>query len=490
MALDGRPRLNLASFVTTKMERAAENLMTEASTKNAIDLDEYPQTTAMQQRCVNMLARLFHAPLDACEDGTGTACVGSSEAIMLATLAMKWAWKERRTKKGLDVSKPNIVFGSNIQVVWHKACKYFEVESREANVSPDCLVLTAERAKPLVDENTIGVCAMLGSTYNGEYEDVKGIHDMLVALNKEKGWEVPLHVDAASGGFVAPFLHDKLVWDFQLPNVKSINVSGHKFGLVYAGIGWLVFREKHNLHPDLVFHVNYLGGDQSSFTLNFSKGAGTIVGQYYNLLRLGRTGYTQVMTNCASNAYYLREKLLETGKVEIHDKAHVPLVAFSLKASIRCGIPPSTPRNRCWPLFMQDKLSNKGWIVPAYTCPPGAEDLAILRVVVRDDFSRDLADALLSDMLKAMDWLEHHPATHHAKHAGHIKEQRQKRRERKAEDDKARLEKRAAADAGKPEAEAAAEEEAQPPLIEQHHIHSLKTDPAHRSTGEKTHGVC
>lgn len=249
--------------------------------------------------------------------------------------------------------------------------RYFEVEARFANVSPDCLVLTAERAKPLIDENTIGVCPILGSTFNGEFEDVKAIHDMLEALNATTGWDVGIHVDAASGGFIAPFLNPSLEWDFRLPLVRSINASGHKFGLVYAGIGWLCFRGKKDLPEDLVFHVNYLGGDQSSFTLNFSRGASQIVGQYYNFLRLGKEGYREVMANAMENAKYLRSALLATGKVDIVDKQHMPLVAFSLKTE---GIP--------YTVFeIQDKLRARGWIVPAYTCSHGAESLAIMRVV-------------------------------------------------------------------------------------------------------------
>lgn len=466
MQLDGRPRLNLASFVTTRMEEAAEAVMQEAAAKNAIDADEYPKTTEMMQRCVNMLCRLYHAPLGPEEDGIGTATIGSSEAIMLATLAMKWRWKADRKKKGLDTNNPNIVMGANVQVCWHKACKYFEIEAREAPLTPECIVLTAESARPLIDENTIGVCPILGSTFNGEYEDVKGIHDMVVELNKKNDWDIPIHVDAASGGFVAPFIQPDLLWDFRLPNVKSINASGHKFGLVYAGIGWLCFRQKQDLHDDLVFHVNYLGGDQASFTLNFSKGSGTIVGQYYQFLRLGKTGYRQVIANCMVNAQYLREKLLDTGKVDIVDKGHIPCVAWALKDTSKYTV-----------FDIQDKLSNKAWIVPAYTCPKGAESLAIMRVVVKEDFSRDLAGMLVDDIKAAMDWLEHHP-THHATVKDQIHEKRNKRQ--------AKREKHAK----HPEAPPSDTESNSPPLIEHHQIHSIRNNPKHRSTGERTNAVC
>jgi len=259
-------------------------------------------------------------------------------------------------------------------------------------VSPDCLVLTAERAKPLIDENTIGVCPILGSTYNGEFENVQEIHDMVQQLNEENGWHIRIHVDAASGGFIAPFINPDLVWDFRLPLVKSVNLSGHKFGLVYAGIGWVIFREKSDLPEDLVFHVNYLGGDQSSFTLNFSKGASNVLAQYYQFLRLGFSGYKAVMQNSMANAAYLRQNLLETGHFQIHDKAHMPLVAFSL---VNCDT---------FTVFdLQDRLRVRGWVVPAYNCPSGAKGLAIMRTVVKQNFTIDLADLLFHDIKVALE---------------------------------------------------------------------------------------
>ncbi|RLN69381.1 hypothetical protein BBP00_00000374 [Phytophthora kernoviae] len=397
LALDGNPKMNLASFVTTYMEPEAEDLMIEGLRKNYIDLDQYPQTAEIHNRCVTMLANLYHAPLEPGQQATGTGCIGSSEAIMLAGLAMKRRWKDRRIAAGLPDDKPNMVFGSNVQVCWHKMCKYFEIEIREADVSPDSLVLTAKRARALLDENTIGVSAILGSTFNGEYEDVKSIHDMLVAENETNGWEIPLHVDAASGGFIAPFISPDLEWDFRLPNVKSINVSGHKFGLVYAGMGWALWREPEDLPDDLVFHVNYLGGDQSSFTLNFSKGAGNVVAQYYNMLRFGFEGYRRIMEASMENAALLRGALVATGHFRIVDKQHMPLVAFALIDS---------SRYTCFDI--QDKLKSRGWIVPAYTCSSGAEGMTIMRVVVKQNFSAHMANMLVQDIMKAIEALEQH----------------------------------------------------------------------------------
>eukprot|EP00475_Leptophrys_vorax_P014959 TRINITY_DN2123_c0_g1_i1.p1 TRINITY_DN2123_c0_g1~~TRINITY_DN2123_c0_g1_i1.p1 ORF type:complete len:531 (-),score=143.27 TRINITY_DN2123_c0_g1_i1:99-1691(-) len=405
--LDGNPRLNMASFVTTFMEPEAEELMLSAMKKNFIDLDEYQATAEMHLRCVNMIANMYHAPPAANNVWAGTGTVGSSEAIMLATLAMKWKWRSKRQAENKAFDKPNMVFGANVQVCWHKACKYFDIECREADVSPDCLVLTAERAKPLIDENTIGVCPILGSTFNGEFEDVKGIHDMVVALNKENGWNVPVHVDAASGGFIAPFIDPDRLWDFRLPNVKSINVSGHKFGLVYAGVGWVVWREAVDLPDDLIFHINYLGGDQASFTLNFSKGASQIIGQYYNLVRYGFKGYQAIMQTGMMNASYLRDRLRESGLFNIVDKGHMPLVAFSLKDTSKFSV-----------FDIQDGLKREGWIVPAYTCPKGAEKLAIMRVVVKQNFSHDMANLLLRDIQHVIEHLTKNPPAHNASSSG------------------------------------------------------------------------
>lgn len=392
------------------MEPEVEELMLTGMRKNYIDFDEYPQTAEIHNRCVNMLANLYNAPLnEKDETGTGTSTIGSSEAIMLAGLAMKKKWQLFRKNNGKSTDKPNLVCGSNVQVCWHKMCKYFEIECREADVSPDCLVLTAERAVALVDENTIGVCAILGSTFNGEFEDVKAIHDAIVKVNEKNGWEIPIHVDAASGGFIAPFIQPELVWDFRLPMVKSINVSGHKFGLVYAGIGWVIFRENADLPDDLIFHVNYLGGDQASFTLNFSRGASGIIGQYYQFLRLGFEGYRDVMTIGMKTAEYLRKLLVETGSFNINDKAHMPLVAFSLKDHVKF----------CSVFDIQDKLRARGWVVPAYTCSKGAESLPIMRVVVKQNFTTDLADLLVRDIISVLHYYEQCPTESKRNHASH-----------------------------------------------------------------------
>ncbi|KAL5214388.1 hypothetical protein ABZP36_003540 [Zizania latifolia] len=287
LMLDCNPRLNLASFVTTWMEPECDKLMMDSINKNYVNMDEYPVTTELQNRCVNMIAHLFNAPIGDDETAIGVGTVGSSEAIMLAGLAFKRRWQNRRKAEGKPYDKPNIVTGANVQVCWEKFARYFEVELKEVKLTEGYYVMNPEKAVEMVDENTICVAAILGSTLTGEFEDVKMLNDLLKAKNAETGWDTPIHVDAASGGFIAPFIYPELEWDFRLPLVKSINVSGHKYGLVYAGVGWVIWRTKDDLPDELIFHINYLGADQPTFTLNFSKGSNQIIGQYYQLIRLG-----------------------------------------------------------------------------------------------------------------------------------------------------------------------------------------------------------
>ncbi|XP_060212738.1 glutamate decarboxylase-like [Lycium barbarum] len=405
LMLDGNPRLNLASFVTTWMEPECDKLIMDSINKNYVDMDEYPVTTELQNRCVNMIAHLFNAPLGEGEAAVGVGTVGSSEAIMLAGLAFKRKWQNKMKAQGKPCDKPNIVTGANVQVCWEKFARYFEVELKEVKLEDGYYVMDPEKAVEMVDENTICVAAILGSTLNGEFEDVKRLNDLLVEKNKETGWDTPIHVDAASGGFIAPFLYPDLEWDFRLPLVKSINVSGHKYGLVYAGIGWVIWRNKEDLPEELIFHINYLGADQPTFTLNFSKGSSQVIAQYYQLIRLGYEGYKNVMENCQENARILREGLEKTERFNIVSKEiGVPLVAFSLKDNSRHN-----------EFEISDHLRRFGWIVPAYTMPPNAEHVTVLRVVIREDFSCTLAERLVVDIQKVLHELDTLPARVSAK---------------------------------------------------------------------------
>ncbi len=392
LMLDGNARLNLATFVTTWMEPQAEKLMAETFDKNLIDKDEYPFTAMIEERCVNIISRLFHAP----STGVGASAIGSSEAVMLAGMAFKWRWRERRKAEGKPTDKPNIVMGNNVQVVWEKFARYWEIEPRYIEMEPGQYEITPQGVLDAVDENTICVVPILGVTYTGAFEPVAEIHAALVEHNAKTGHEIPIHVDAASGGFVAPFLHPGLKWDFRLPLVKSINVSGHKYGLVYPGVGWVVWRSHEDLPKELIFHVNYLGGDMPTFTLNFSRPGNQIVGQYYNFLRLGREGYTQIMESLRDTAVYLSGKIEKLGPFELLSRGDtIPVFAFALKDP------------GAYTVFdLSAKLREHGWQVPAYTMPPKVDNLAVMRVCVREGFSRNLADMLLADLKSAVKHFE------------------------------------------------------------------------------------
>jgi glutamate decarboxylase len=397
LMLDGNARLNLATFVTTWMEPEAEQIMAESFDKNMIDKDEYPQTAEIETRCVNMVARLFNAPQD--EQAVGVSAIGSSEAVMLAGMAMKWNWRKRREAAGQSTDKPNLVLGTNVQVVWEKFCRYWDVEPHYIPMHKGRYVINPEEVVQHIDENTIGVVAILGTTFTGEFEPIEAIHDAVVRHNEANGLNVPLHIDAASGGFVAPFIHPKLRWDFRLPNVVSINTSGHKYGLVYPGVGWVVWRDQKHLPEELVFHVNYLGGDMPTFTLNFSRPGNQIIGQYYNFLRLGHAGYTGIMTTLRNTATELARRIAQLGPFELlSDGSTIPVFAFSLKDASRYSV-----------YDVSERLRTQGWQVPAYTMPPDASEVSVLRIVVREGFSKDLADMLLADIEKVVSELEAAP---------------------------------------------------------------------------------
>jgi glutamate decarboxylase len=387
LLLDGQARLNLATFVSTWMEPEARVLMDECLDKNMIDKDEYPQTAELERRCVNMLAALWGGE----DDGGATGCstTGSSEACMLGGLALKWRWRERRRAAGQPTDRPNLVMGANVQVCWEKFCRYWDVEPRLVPVSAQTPHLTAEGAVAHCDENTIGVVAILGSTFDGSYEPVAGIAAALDRLQADQGVDVPMHVDAASGGFVAPFLDPDLVWDFRLPRVQSINASGHKYGLVYPGVGWAVWRDKAALPEDLVFNVDYLGGQMPTFALNFSRGGAQVAAQYYNLVRLGHEGYRRVQQESRDTAMWLADRIAGLGPYRlISDGGELPVFAFALADD-----------EAAFSVYdVSEALRVRGWIVPAYRMPPAIDDLAVLRICVRNGFSRDLASLLLTDL--------------------------------------------------------------------------------------------
>ncbi len=397
LMLDGNARLNLATFVTTWMEPEAELLMAECSAKNMIDKDEYPQTAELERRCVNMLARLWHA--ESQRDATGCSTTGSSEACMLAGLALKWRWRQRREAAGLPAGRPNLVMGANVQVCWEKFCRYFDVEMRLVPVGPDVAHLTPDPAVAACDENTIGVVAVLGSTFDGSYEPVADISAALDALGNSGGPDVPMHVDGASGAMVAPFLDPDIVWDFRLPRVQSINTSGHKFGLVYPGVGWVIWRDAGALPDDLVFHVDYLGGEMPTFALNFSRPGAQVAAQYFNFLRLGIEGYRQVQQACRDTAQWLAAEIENRGPfTSVYRGPAIPAFAFRV-----------TDGQAFTVHDVSHELRARGWLVPAYPLPDGMADVHVLRVVVRNGFSRDLASRFLADLRSAVETLQQRP---------------------------------------------------------------------------------
>ncbi|TVM32771.1 glutamate decarboxylase [Oceanidesulfovibrio marinus] len=402
--LDGNPALNLASFVTTWMDPEANELMAMCVNKNFIDQDEYPQTQKIHERVVSMLAHLLNAP----EQGraVGTVTIGSSEAIMLGLLAHKRSWQHRRKAAGKPADRPNIIYGLDVHSCWEKFANYFEVEARTIELGPGKYVIGPDDVAPLVDENTIAVGAVVGTTYTGQMDDVAGIDALLQKLNAERDLSIPMHVDGASGGFVMPFVHPDEAWDFRLPTVRSINVSNHKYGLVYPGLGSLIFRDASDVPEDLVYKINYLGGEMENYSLNFSRGSALVMGQYYNFLRFGREGYRQVLSNCVETAQQLARTITDSGKFEvIGDSPMLPVIALRLLDDSRYTV-----------FHISEAIRAKGWIVPAYTLPPKADGTAVLRIVVKENFSRDMAELFAADLQNVMQKLDASPPSHATDH--------------------------------------------------------------------------
>jgi glutamate decarboxylase len=401
LALEGDPQRNLATFVTTWMEPEAQRIIAENLHRNFIDHAEYPISAEIEQRCVRMLADLFNAP----GETTGCRTQGSSEAIMLGALSLKWKWKERREAENGSTNAPNLVFGGDVHVVWEKFCRYFDVEPRIVPLEENKYTIGPDDVEPHLDENTIGVVGVLGTTFTGHMDDIVGINQLLLDVKEKRGLDIPMHVDGASGAFVWPFLYPDSQWDFQLEQVRSINVSGHKYGLVYPGIGWLVFREKSDLAQDLVFYENYLGKTDATFTLNFSTGAAMVLAQYYNFVRLGRDGYTYVMKQMQKNAQALAANLRDSGRFEVigDDLEQLPLVAFRLQGE-RASYDES---DVAWQLSAE-----RGWMVPAYTLPPNAERVKIMRALVKETMSREQVERLTRDIADACATLDKKGGTH------------------------------------------------------------------------------
>ncbi|MEV0141294.1 glutamate decarboxylase [Streptomyces globisporus] len=403
LMLDGNSRLNLATFVTTWMEPQAGVLMGECRDKNMIDKDEYPRTAELEKRCVAMLADLWNAPDPAAAVGCSTT--GSSEACMLAGLALKRRWAKRNADRYPATARPNLVMGVNVQVCWEKFCNFWEVEARQVPMEGGRFHIDPQAAAELCDENTIGVVGILGSTFDGSYEPIADLCAALDALQERTGLDVPVHVDGASGAMVAPFLDPDLVWDFRLPRVASVNTSGHKYGLVYPGVGWALWRTADELPEELVFRVNYLGGDMPTFALNFSRPGAQVVAQYYTFLRLGRDGYRAVQQASRDVARGLARAVEDLGDFRLLTRGdELPVFAFTTTAEVHA-----------YDVFdVSRRLRERGWLVPAYTFPANRQDLSVLRVVCRNGFSSDLAELLVEDLKLFLPELraQKHPVSH------------------------------------------------------------------------------
>jgi glutamate decarboxylase len=403
LLLDGNARQNLATFCQTWEEPEIHDLMDLAMDKNLIDKDEYPQTAELERRCVQMLADLWHAP----EDGAAVGCsaIGSSEACMLGGMAAKWRWRAKRRAAGKPADTPNMVCGP-VQVVWHKFARYWDVEIREVPMAPGRYAMEPEQMLERIDENTIMVVPTFGVTYTGSYEPVLQLAEALDKLQEDTGIDVDIHVDGASGAFLAPFCAPDISWDFRVPRVKSISTSGHKFGLAPLGVGWVLWRDAAELPDDLVFHVTYLGGDMPVFQINFSRPAGQVVAQYYNFVRLGREGYRCVHQACYDTGAFLAEEVVKLGPFELlcdsNPQTGIPSVAWRVREGENPG----------YTLYdLADRLRVRGWQVPAYPLTGSVSDVSVQRILVRQGVSRDLAGLLLDDMAKSISHFDRHPAT-------------------------------------------------------------------------------
>ncbi|AXA34531.1 glutamate decarboxylase [Francisella adeliensis] len=393
LMLDGNSKQNLATFCQTEVDDFVHKLMNDCIDKNMIDKDEYPQTAELEARCVNILANLWNSTT---ENAVGCSTTGSSEAAMLGGMAMKWRWRDKMKAQGKDYSKPNLITGP-VQVCWHKFARYWDIELREIPMSEDSLIMTPEAVIERCDENTIGVVPTLGVTFTGQYEPVEVVCNALDEYEKQTGIDIPVHVDGASGGFLAPFIQPELKWDFRLSRVKSINASGHKFGLSPLGVGWVVWTDKKYLPDDLVFNVNYLGGDMPTFALNFSRPGGQIVAQYFNFVRLGFEGYKEVHQLSYDVTRYIAKELKAMDIFEIISDGDngIPAVSWSLKV------------DKKFDLFdVSEKVRARGWQIAAYSMPTNRQDLVVMRVLIRKGFTHDLAQLMIKDLKAAIHSLE------------------------------------------------------------------------------------
>ncbi len=406
---EGNARQNLATFCQTYMEEEVTRLMSETLDVNAIDKSEYPKMTEIENRCVNIIANLWNAKEG---EALGTSTVGSSEACMLGGLAMKFLWRDLAKKAGIDITlkQPNLVISTGYQVCWEKFCVYWDIEMRTVPLDEEHMSLNTETVMDYVDEYTIGIVGILGITYTGKFDDIKKLDELVEEYNKTAKIPVGIRVDGASGGMFVPFVNPELIWDFRLKNVHSINTSGHKYGLVYPGIGWILWKNKEYLPERLIFYVNYLGGEEPTMAINFSRSGSQIIGQYYMFLRLGMEGFKLVQCHTKDVGAIILDAIKKLGIFEIYnDGQNLPILCYRLK----------NKDNHKWTLYeLADRLAMKGWQVPAYTLPDNLKDVVIQRFVVRADLSANMAEGLVKDFYEAVEYLEENTVSQSKKQKG------------------------------------------------------------------------
>ena len=403
LLLDGNARQNLATFVQTWEDDEVHKLMDLSIDKNMIDKDEYPQTAEIENCCVHMIADLWHAP--GAWKTVGCSTTGSSEACMLGGLAAEWQWRARIIAEGKPTAWANIVCGP-VQVCWHKFARYWDVEIRELPMQPGNLVMDPKRMLEAVDENTIVVVPTFGVTYTGHYEFVEPLQQALDKLHATRGLDIDIHVDAASGGFLGPFCAPEIKFDFRLPRVKSVSSSGHKYGLAPVGVGWVVWRNVEDLPKDLTFAVDYLGGSTPTIAINFSRPAGQVICQYYDFLRLGKEGYRKIQSACYETAQYLAEAIAPLGPFEFlydgNPHTGIPAVCWKIKEKADAG----------YNLYdLSDRLRARGWQVPAFALNGQCSDWVVMRIMVRQGVSKDMATLLVDDIQRAIAHFQAHPVT-------------------------------------------------------------------------------
>ncbi len=387
LELETNEKQNLATFCQTYMEPEADLLIKTSLSKNAIDKTEYPKVTDFENRCLKIIEHLWHG-----ENTLGTSTIGSSEACMLAGINMKKRWQ----KANPNLTKPNLIISSCYQVCWEKFAVYFDVELKIIPISKYNISLDIDAALNLIDENTIGIVAIAGVTYTGLIDDIKYLDTQLTKYNSTANFKLYIHVDAASGGLYLPFIKPDIIWDFRLNNVISINASGHKSGLTYPGIGWILFKNNLHVEQEILFDVAYLGGSVSTMGINFSHSASHIVAQYYNFSRFGFSGYKKIHQKTHDVAKYIYTELKKLNIFSfINHAENMPVLCYSLKENVNFNL-----------YALSDELLKNSWQVPTYELPCNLEKITIQRIVIRADLSFEYAQNLINDIKNAVVKLE------------------------------------------------------------------------------------